>query len=104
MPQNDLPSPGLAVSTPTPARGSGHPLLGKTTQTVLVMLACLAVPYVASGARMRALRVVAVPWEHDEVAVGPEPRVPRPDGVPTAARCSRQGETKLEASGERWRR
>jgi lysophospholipase L1-like esterase len=37
-----------------------HPLAGKTTRTLLVMLAALAVPY--SSPRLAALRVVRAPW------------------------------------------
>jgi lysophospholipase L1-like esterase len=40
-----------------------HPLLGKTTATLLVMLAALAVPYMAPG--LRRLRVVRPPWTAD---------------------------------------
>jgi lysophospholipase L1-like esterase len=48
------------------------PLLGKTSRTLLVMAAVLAVPYATP--RLRALRVVAAPWERlrptDDVAGG----------------------------------
>jgi lysophospholipase L1-like esterase len=45
------------------ANGSAteHPVLGKTTRTLLVMLAALAVPY--ASPRLRVLRIVRAPWE-----------------------------------------
>jgi lysophospholipase L1-like esterase len=52
-----------------------HPLLGKTGQTLLVMLATLAVPYATP--RLRALRVVPAPWDPatptDDEGSGPMP-------------------------------
>ncbi len=42
-----------------------HPLLGKTTRTLLVMLAALAVPYASPA--MRGARIVAFPWERSVV-------------------------------------
>ena len=40
-----------------------HPLLGKTTATLAVMFAALAVPY--ASPKMRALRVVHAPWDKE---------------------------------------
>ena len=55
-----------------------HPLLGKTTRTLAVMCAALAVPYATP--RLEALRVTPAPWdthaagEHaDEGSEGPPP-------------------------------
>jgi lysophospholipase L1-like esterase len=44
---------------------SEHPLLGKTTRTLLVMAAALAVPY--STPALRPLRVARIPWEAEPV-------------------------------------
>jgi lysophospholipase L1-like esterase len=41
-----------------------HPLLGKTSATLVVMLAALAVPY--ASPKMRAFRVVQAPWEKED--------------------------------------
>jgi lysophospholipase L1-like esterase len=38
-----------------------HPLLGKTSKTLLVMLAALAIPYL--NPRLRPLRLVRAPWD-----------------------------------------
>jgi lysophospholipase L1-like esterase len=46
---------------------STHPLFGKTTRTLLVMLAVLAVPYATP--RLQRLRVVPAPWDQ---VVAPE--------------------------------
>ena len=46
-----------------------HPLLGKTTRTLLVMLAALAIPY--ASPRLRTLRVVRAPWEPESPAGDP---------------------------------
>jgi lysophospholipase L1-like esterase len=43
-----------------------HPLLGKTTATLAVMFAALAVPY--ASPKMRALRVVQAPWDKEAAA------------------------------------
>jgi lysophospholipase L1-like esterase len=68
---------------------SESPLLGKTAQTLLVMVAALAVPY--ASPRMRALRVVPAPW--DKTAVDDTPQAPPPPSpAPTA------GEQALPAS------
>ena len=40
---------------------SEHPLFGKTTRALLVMVGVLAVPY--ASPRLAALRVVRMPWE-----------------------------------------
>src|SRR5690242_16203710 len=40
---------------------SRHPLLGKTAQALLVMMAVLAIPYAAP--RLRSLRVFPAPWD-----------------------------------------
>jgi lysophospholipase L1-like esterase len=49
-----------ASGASTRPRGDS-PLLGKTAQTLLVMLAALAVPY--ASPKLRALRVVPAPWD-----------------------------------------
>jgi lysophospholipase L1-like esterase len=43
------------------AEGSQHPLLGKTTRTLVVMAVALAIPYTTPG--LRRLRVVGPPWD-----------------------------------------
>ncbi len=48
-------------SQPTPSR---HPLLGKTTATLLVLGAMLAVPY--AHPRLKRFRVARAPWEPQE--------------------------------------
>jgi lysophospholipase L1-like esterase len=71
---------------------SAHPLLGKMTRALLVMLAALALPY--GSPRLRALRIVRAPWE----AVGvPEPT---PDEARTASMppAPSAGEQSLPAS------
>jgi lysophospholipase L1-like esterase len=58
---------------------SEHPLLGKTTQALLVMAAALAVPY--ASPKLAALRVAHLPWEPepaDEVPAPPDPPAPPP--------------------------
>jgi len=55
----DFPAGGLSSrATVTEA----HPLLGRTSQALLVMVAALAIPY--ASPRLRALRVVPAPWDH----------------------------------------
>jgi len=58
-----------------------HPLLGKTAQTLLAMALCLALPY--ASPRLRALRVLAAPWDRPEVREAGEPRTEAPP-APTA--------------------
>ena len=55
-----------------------HPLLGRTSQTLLAMLVFLAAPY--ASPKLRALRVVPAPWDLPEVREEHEPqaRVPAP--------------------------
>jgi len=72
------------VPSPTPVR---HPLLGKTTVTLGVMLLVLAVPY--AHPRLRSLRIAHAPWEPPEVETA-QTVAPKPDLV--------IGETKLGAS------
>jgi lysophospholipase L1-like esterase len=50
-----------------------HPLLGKTSGALAVMLAVLAVPY--ASPRLRALRVARAPWDHavESPATSPPP-------------------------------
>ncbi|MFO0734930.1 MAG: GDSL-type esterase/lipase family protein [Labilithrix sp.] len=70
-----------------------HPLLGKTSAAIGVMLVLLAVPY--SSPRLARLRVAHMPWEpKEEIAAESEVArtVAAPAPVPT------QGETKLQAS------
>jgi lysophospholipase L1-like esterase len=56
---------------------SQHPLVGKTTRTLLVMFAALAVPYTTP--RLSALRVLRAPWspageaDSRDLAVSPAP-------------------------------
>ena len=68
-----------------------HPLLGKTGQTLLVMLAALAIPYASPG--LRALRVTRAPWEP---APPPEDEGPRAPQAATASASA--GEQALPAS------
>jgi len=68
-----------------------HPLLGKTARALAVMLAALALPY--STPRLRALRVVAVPWGSSA------PPEQSPEGAATvAAVAPAAGEQELPAS------
>jgi lysophospholipase L1-like esterase len=60
---------------------SEHPLLGKTTRALLVMIAALAVPYTIP--KLRPLRIARLPWETaaptDEVLLAselPQPAAP----------------------------
>ena len=66
------------------------PLLGKTTRTLLVMLAALAVPYATP--RLRVLRVVPAPWD-DVAATEAPPAEPAPPPPPPTS-----GEQALPAS------
>lgn len=65
------------------------PLVGKTGRTLLVMVAALALPY--ASPRMRALRVVAAPWDKEADA---DPADPPP--VSSAAPAA--GEQSLPSS------
>lgn len=67
----------------------GSALFGKTAQTLLVMLAALAVPY--ASPRLRALRVVPAPWDRE--TPGDEAQAPLPAPQAPAA-----GEQALPAS------
>ncbi|MDB4941505.1 MAG: putative periplasmic protein [Labilithrix sp.] len=82
-------APRSPASPPAPAR---HPLAGKTTTAIGVMLALLAVPYAAPG--LARFRVVRAPWDHSpsdqEVASGAP--------AATSAPQLTQGETTLKAS------
>lgn len=64
------------VPAPRPPR---HPLLGKTTATLGVMLAVLAVPY--AHPRLRALRVARAPWEPPEAMAAGGAAAPKPNLV-----------------------
>ena len=65
-----------------------NPLLGKTSQALLVMLAALALPY--ASPRLRRLRVVPAPW--DAASAQEEAPAPAPPAVASA------GEQALPAS------
>ena len=67
-----------------------HPLFGKTSAAIGVMLALLAVPYVSP--KLSRFRVARAPWEPKEVVA--ESEVARTVAAPAPT----QGETKLEAS------
>jgi hypothetical protein len=69
-----------------------HPLLGKTTWTLLAMLAALAVPYATPA--LRRLRVVPAPWDRAAADEDPiaEAQAAPPPPAPTA------GEQSLPAS------
>jgi lysophospholipase L1-like esterase len=81
----------MDARVPEPREGgrSESPLFGKTAQTLLVMLAALAVPY--ASPRLRALRVVPAPWDR-EAAPDEGPASPPPAQAPAA------GEQALPAS------
>jgi lysophospholipase L1-like esterase len=78
------PSPS-AHSGDTPKAPGRHPLLGKTSATLGVMLLILAVPY--AHPRLRRLRVARAPWDHTEV-LATESAVPKPDLVVGEAKLS----------------
>ena len=70
-----------------------HPLLGKTSAAVGVMLALLAIPYTTG--KLQRFRVARAPWEKPDIASDDSEvtrTVSSPVPMPT------QGETKLEAS------
>lgn len=71
---------------------STHPLFGKTSAAIGVMLVLLAVPYATP--RLARLRVAHMPWEPKVVEAEPEPEVAHTPPAPAPT----QGETKLEAS------
>jgi lysophospholipase L1-like esterase len=73
---------------------STHPLFGKTSRTLLVMLAALAVPYATP--RLAALRVVPAPWDR-AVAVDAPP-VDAPAEPSSSAPPPPPGEQSLPAS------
>lgn len=62
------------MADPAPALAdvsSRHPLLGKTTRTLVVMTLTLALPYASPS--LRRFRIVQLPWDrgqHDEEATG----------------------------------
>ncbi len=60
---------------------ASHPLLGKTSQTLVAMLALLAVPYAST--RLRALRVVPAPWDTPAAHEEHQPQTDAPP-APTA--------------------
>ncbi len=68
-----------------------HPLLGKTTTAIGVMLVLLAVPYATP--KLAQLRVARAPWE-PKTADTAEPELPAVAPPPVLT----QGETKLQAS------
>jgi lysophospholipase L1-like esterase len=67
-----------------------HPLLTKTSGTLLVMLAVLALPY--ASPRLRMLRITPAPWDHE----APEPVA---EGPTQAAPALTVGDQELKASG-----
>jgi lysophospholipase L1-like esterase len=69
---------------------SEHPLLGKTTRTLLVMVAALAVPYATP--KLTALRVARMPWEAEHADDPPDPPEQPPPAPPVV------GEQALPAS------
>jgi lysophospholipase L1-like esterase len=80
-------------------KASTHPLLGKTSRTLCVMLAVLAVPYATP--RLAALRVVPAPWDHagDVDAPPAEARLVPPSLAPfSSAPPPPSGEQALPAS------
>ncbi len=89
VPRSPPPATGPLGGLPeTPAAvPPRHPLLGKTTATLGVMLLVLAIPYLHP--KLRKLRVARAPWDHTETAQA-ETAVPKPDLV--------VGETTLSAS------
>lgn len=68
-----------------------HPLLGKTSAAIGVMLALLAVPY--ASPRLARFRVARAPWE-PKTEIAAESEVARTVAAPVPT----QGEAKLEAS------
>lgn len=68
-----------------------HPLAGKTSIAIGVMLTLLAVPYLAPG--LARFRVARAPWDHSVTA-----DVANAAASPTSATQLTQGETTLKAS------
>lgn len=75
----------MTHATRQPEPKERHPLLGKTTQAIAVMLAVLAIPYAHPS--MRRLRVVRAPWDAEDDAV--------PSAPVTAAPQASVGEANL---------
>ena len=72
-----------------------HPLAGKTSIAIGVMLALLAVPYLAPG--LARFRIARAPWDRAAVAVAEETAAGAPAATPRPPLLT-QGETTLEAS------
>lgn len=66
-----------------------HPLLGKTTKTIAIMLGLLAVPYLSP--RLTKFRLAKAPWDHAVEEVAPVEEKASPPALA-------QGETALKAS------
>lgn len=58
----------------SPGEFPRHPLLGKTTRTLVVLAVALAVPYLSP--RLRAYRVVPAPWDRGATPAEAPPLVP----------------------------
>jgi lysophospholipase L1-like esterase len=82
--------PGTA-SASTSAESARHPLAGKTSVAVGVMLALLAVPYLTPG--LARFRIAHAPWDHTVTA-----DVANAAAAPTSSPQLTQGETTLKAS------
>ena len=81
----------VTVPGPPEHRATAHPLAGKTTTAIGVMLALLAVPYLAPS--LARFRVVRAPWDpttEGDVANASDARTSSPQLT--------QGETTLKAS------
>jgi lysophospholipase L1-like esterase len=76
----------------TPAGVNPHPLAGKTTTAIGVMLALLAVPYVAPG--LSRFRVLRAPWDRTAAVVEGDALAAPASSAPQLT----QGETTLKAS------
>lgn len=70
---------------------SSHPLAGKTSIALAVMLSLLAVPYVSPA--LARFRIAHAPWDHSVLA-----DVTNATAAPTSAPQLTQGETTLKAS------
>jgi lysophospholipase L1-like esterase len=81
----------LRAPTPENRARTPHPLAGKTSIAIGVMLALLAVPYVTPG--LARFRVAHAPWDHAVTA-----DVANGAAAPTSAPQLTQGETTLKAS------
>ncbi len=78
-----------------------HPLGGRTTQALVVMLGVLAIPYVSP--RLRSFRVAEPPWETQAVPAPPSRTSPlaaaeTPETAPKAETAPAVGEQKLGAT------